>query len=118
MKRCVTILAFIVQSVAYGQQAITGKVVEEGTGEALPFASVTIKGTLLASTTNADGFFSIHGVPASRDSIIVSYVGYRTRSFRIPEERNRLHSFALSPIAGELKEVVVDANSYKVLNAS
>ena len=54
-------------------RTVTGKITDDK-GNAVPNASVIIKGTNLGTTTGADGTFSI-SVPANARALIVSFVG-------------------------------------------
>src|ERR1051325_2844529 len=63
---------------ALAQQAtITGKVTAVGTGEALPDSRVYLVGPAVATTTNADGRYTLHGVPAGAAEVRVIRVGYK-----------------------------------------
>ncbi|MEM8895347.1 MAG: carboxypeptidase-like regulatory domain-containing protein [Bacteroidota bacterium] len=52
------ILIFYISVDGLAQVNISGKVVEKGSGEPLPFASVTIKGSTVGVATNIDGFLA------------------------------------------------------------
>lgn len=56
---------------------ITGKVQDKVTGEALPFASVGIKGKTLSTVTNLQGEFDFH-LPADyrNEILVISMLGY------------------------------------------
>ncbi len=100
-------------------QSLTGKVVEKSSGEALPFANVLIKGTGIGVTTNSDGFFNLPNIPSFGDSIVISYVGYQTSTFPVsPKGKQQLTIFPLEPITSELNEVVISAETYKMLNTT
>ncbi len=55
--------------------SISGKVLDEKS-QSLPGASVTIDGTTLGSTTDADGNFKINGVKPGTVTITAQFVGY------------------------------------------
>jgi iron complex outermembrane receptor protein len=54
---------------------ISGRVLNQGTGEYLRNAAVTVVGTTLATTAEAGGSYSISGVPAGVQRIRFSYEG-------------------------------------------
>ncbi|THU36892.1 TonB-dependent receptor [Niastella caeni] len=62
---------------------VTGKVNDKN-GEPLTGATVTVKGTNLATTTDASGNFTIR-VPNRKILLIVSYVGMARQELTIPE---------------------------------
>ncbi len=99
-----------------GQKTISGKVIEKGSGEALSFATVVIKGTTTGVVANVDGFFSLVDVATEELVLEVSYVGYITVEVQVLDQRQLL--VELEPLNDELQEVVVVANGYKVFDAS
>ena len=62
---------------------ITGTIVEASTGETLIGASVVIEGTNRGSATTADGTFMIRRAPAGDITLIVTYIGYESRSIDV-----------------------------------
>lgn len=101
------------------QLTITGKVLEEGSGETLPFATIKIQSSGLGTTTNVDGFFTLFNVPFDTSTIIVNYVGYEQLKIKLNSQliESRI-IINLNPITSTLEEVVVSANAYKVLKAN
>lgn len=62
---------------------ISGKVTEVGSGEPLIGANVLIKGTLKGTATDIDGSFSIHGVEPGNYTLLVSYLGFKSKEVEI-----------------------------------
>lgn len=62
---------------------ISGKVLDENTGETLPYADIIIKGTTKGASTNLDGYFTLFNVPSDTTLLEISYIGYQTQLFRI-----------------------------------
>ena len=60
---------------AFSQSSVSGLVIEESTGETLPFANVRIDGTQKVSQTDVAGKFKFTEVSAGDYTIIISYVG-------------------------------------------
>ncbi|MGI4864006.1 MAG: carboxypeptidase-like regulatory domain-containing protein [Janthinobacterium lividum] len=71
---------------AYGQYAVSGKVLDKQTHQPVPYASVRVAGTTVGTTSNADGEFAltVHQVPAKllanslgygRDSAVIAAAG-------------------------------------------
>ena len=57
---------------------LTGVVRDSATGEVLPNARVGVLSSSRVVITNADGRFTLLGVPASAQQLRVQYIGYRT----------------------------------------
>ncbi len=96
------IIAIHAQQTAAGFTA-TGKVTDEK-GVPLPGVSVTVKGTGIARATDGQGRFSIT-FHTPEDSLIFSYTGYKTRTFRAPEVHNT--TIQLEPGTNGLNDVIV-----------
>ena len=103
---------------AFAQNSLSGKVIEDKSGESLPFATVLVKETDIGTTSNLDGFFSLLDLPTDRVTLIVSYVGYETKEIIISGIPDELLTISLVPISNQLEEVIVSANAYKVMDAS
>lgn len=61
---------------------IKGKVTSEEDGTELPGATITAKGTQLATVAGFDGTYTIN-IPPDVTSIVVSYLGYETKEIQI-----------------------------------
>ena len=95
---------------------LSGIVRDKQTGEALPFATVQIKGTTNAINTNMDGYFTLLKVPTDTTTLIVQYVGYRkTEVYLTPQTQKKNLQVQLSLAVNALKEVVVTAEKEDVV---
>lgn len=84
---------------------ITGTVLApEGTP--LEGATVTVKGTTISTSTNADGRFTINADPGQ--TLVISFVGYQTVEERVVSGRTAI-SITLEKAVGEIEQVVVTA---------
>jgi len=64
-------------------QIVTGTVTDSQTGELLPGVNIVIQGSgNLGTSTDADGAFELN-VPSLDESLIISFVGYRTKVVEI-----------------------------------
>jgi hypothetical protein len=88
---------------------IKGRVTDASSGDPIPFANIAIKASLSGTTTNFDGFYQLtYEAPA--DSLLVTYVGYITRSKAIkPGVSEQIIDIQLSPGAQQLEEVRIFA---------
>ena len=83
---------------------VSGKVTNSSTNEPLPGASISIKGTNLATTTNDEGNFTIN-VPQTGLVLQVSYAGMVTQEATVTSAGTL--NFSLESATGALEEVVV-----------
>lgn len=84
---------------------VTGKVTSKTGGEALPGATVSVKGGQTATQTDANGNFSL-AVPSSGSVLIVSYVGWVDQEIPV-NVKTTVYNVQLDTKAGSLNEVVV-----------
>ena len=84
------------------EKAISGKVT--GDGEALPGASVVVKGTAIGATTDAEGSFKL-SVPDDATTIVVSYIGYVSQEIVIGSQT--VFNVALIADVATLGDIVV-----------
>jgi len=84
-------------------KTVTGKVTDSK-GEAVPSATVTVKGTRTSTTTANDGSFRI-SVPSGSNTLVISSVGYTTKEVDISGTESVSVSLETSNAA--LNEVVV-----------
>ncbi|HXB41580.1 MAG TPA: TonB-dependent receptor [Bacteroidia bacterium] len=68
---------------------LSGKLVDAYTYEALPFATVAIKGKPIGTVTNADGMFTLLQVPTDTTTLVISYLGYKRTEFQLTPLLNK-----------------------------
>ena len=56
---------------------IVGHVIEKGTGEHLPYMTVSLKGTTIGTITDATGHYFLKNLPEGEFTLSVSAVGYK-----------------------------------------
>ena len=101
-----TLLLSLGQLTFAQQRSIKGTVMNGGSKEPIPGASVSIKGTTTGTTTNADGAFTL-SVPNDAASLLVSFVGFDSQTVSI---RGGISTINISMSEGTtLNEVVVTA---------
>jgi hypothetical protein len=64
-------------------QEIKGKVLDDKTGEVLPFATVYLANTTIGTTSNADGQYTIKNVKPGKHLLSASFVGYQNATVEI-----------------------------------
>ncbi len=106
LKHGLFLLIILLAINAHGQGGtITGKVVDE-TNFPLPGASVSISGSTKATSTDANGNYSLSGV-SGKVTISVSFLGYETATQQVTVNANTEVNFKLKPGATMLNELVV-----------
>ena len=79
MKRLILFLTTLVvlASTAFAQSTVRGSVKDEN-GEPLAGVSVLVKGTQVGTVSDIDGTFLLRGVPASAQTLVISFIGMET----------------------------------------
>ena len=105
-------IAFLAQ----GQQRFTlkGRVIDAGTKEGIPFASVFAKGANVGTTTDTEGGFNLES-PIKMSEVTVSCVGYKAVVYPI-KNRDSVIVIRLEEINAQLQEVVVKPPKYRNKN--
>lgn len=112
------ILLALVAIKANAQLTLSGKVVEEGSGEPLSYANVVIKSKGAGTTTNVDGFFTLYGIPSDTSILQFSYVGYDILEVTYSNLKAKNTVIALKPISTSLNEVVIQAETSNYINVA
>lgn len=86
-------------------RTVTGKVTDLS-GSPIFGASITVKGTSIGTTSDANGDFSLT-VPGTANTLIISSVGYSEQEFSITDKSSI--TVALRPSGTDMDEVVVVA---------
>ena len=85
------------------QKAVTGKVTSAKDGSPVGFATITVKGTNVATVSDAEGNFSL-SVPSGNTTLVITSVGYA--SFEANAASGSV-SAVLTETASSLDEIVV-----------
>jgi len=93
------------------QASISGRVTSAGTSEPLVDARVMVVNTSLAATTNADGRYTLRGVPSGTVQVRVLRVGFKEdkKSVTVAGGGAAELDFALTPVVVQLQEIVTTA---------
>jgi TonB-linked SusC/RagA family outer membrane protein len=86
-------------------QTVKGKIVDEK-GEPLIGATIRANGTQTVSTTNVNGEFTLN-VPATAQTITISYIGYNNLEKSIAGQSGNLGNIPLTRNTSNLNDVVV-----------
>jgi len=69
---------------------IKGVVMDSTNGEPLPGANVFIKGTSIGAATNLKGEFVLPKIPPGNYTLVITYIGFKTRQFEIRVEPGKV----------------------------
>jgi len=112
-----SLIALLVPLPSYGADTgtIKGKITDKADGEGVFGASVTIAGTNIGTSTDANGNFTINNVPAKQEKISVSIVGYAPTSqvVSVTTGQTSTANFTIGQTTVMASEVVVGAALYK-----
>ncbi len=92
-----------------GKGSIRGLITDSTSGEAVIYANVIVKGTILGGSSNNKGYYFIPSVPEGRHTLIVSHLNYRTKEILItvyPDKINEV-DVQLFPKEVELEDISV-----------
>jgi TonB-linked SusC/RagA family outer membrane protein len=101
---CTILFAVCITITAVGQRKVTGKVNNAKDNQPLASATVSVKGTTVNTTTSSSGDFSI-SVPAGKNTLVISSVGYGTEEVDISAHDQVL--VALTERLAVLNDVIV-----------
>jgi len=94
----------------YSDANIVGHVVCQG--KHIPFASVSLKGSTIGTSTDETGHFQLINLPVGEQIIVVTNIGYKTqeRKITVKEHTTTEIKFELEEDIMNLEEVVVSAD--------
>lgn len=94
---------------------IKGRVTSQENGEAVPFANVFLNNSLLGTTSDEQGYYTLPGIPLGNAELVVSYVGFipYKRFLRTETTGTVTIDISLSPADQVLGEVQVQAKQDK-----
>ncbi|NNK80111.1 MAG: carboxypeptidase-like regulatory domain-containing protein, partial [Flavobacteriales bacterium] len=88
---------------------VSGRLINSQNGQALPYANVSLQGSLGGAVSNLDGYFSIPNVRSDSIPLCFSYVGFRTRCIDLREHETENMIVQLEPTNTYLLAVEVIA---------
>lgn len=88
--------------------ALTGELFDKSSGERIPFATVAVSHTTKGTVTDANGRFSIEGVPADTCVLSVQYLGYQSKLIALePTRENAPLKIEIEPQPMTIAEVFI-----------
>lgn len=83
MKLFLALLLFFTANVLAQTKSVTGEVYSTGENEPLVGATVKVKGSKIATSTDIDGKFTLNGLQPSDKYLEISYVGFEPKTVEI-----------------------------------
>lgn len=77
-------------SVTQGSTTITGKLLDQDTGQPVSGATAIVNGTSFSAITNTDGIFTISGIPSGPQTLLISAQNYQMVTSLIDPQPNTL----------------------------
>ncbi len=109
MKRLLYFLITTIPSLAIGQ-SLVGSIKDSLTGEKLPLANITFTMGFSGTNSNLKGDYFLNLKGHLKDSIKVSYIGYKSRYFKLnqfTENKNYNLDINLTSQENKLEEVII-----------
>ncbi|MGH2642727.1 MAG: carboxypeptidase-like regulatory domain-containing protein, partial [Chitinophagaceae bacterium] len=95
----------ILMSISQSRQiTVHGTVTDASSGNPLPGVTVSVKGTVIGTTTDAEGRFTLGDLP-DKAVLVISFIGYETREVNVGDQL--AIQIQLHPSNTSLNEVVV-----------
>ncbi len=101
----ILLFVFMPPFAAMSQTVVKGKVTDANSGDPIPFANLIFKGTMVGTTTDFDGNYSLK-TTARVDSLVASYMGYTTRTKKVDPGIAQVINFQLEEQVTSLQEIV------------
>mgnify|MGYP001601208096 FL=1 len=80
--KIILLLSLLLASYSYAQNnTLSGKISSDG--EELPYVNIYLKKNKLGSASDSNGFYQIKNIPNGTYTLIISSVGYKTKSVTI-----------------------------------
>ncbi|MDR8393578.1 TonB-dependent receptor [Aliifodinibius sp. S!AR15-10] len=100
---------FVFSASSYSQGVISGTVIDGTSGETLPGANVSIQGTQIGASTDADGEYTISDVDPGTYTLVATFIGYQqsTQQVTIASGETVEANFTLTAAAVDMDELVV-----------
>ena len=86
---CALFSVLCVPAFAQYDAHLTGHVLDEKTGEHMPFVSVQVKGTNIGTVTDESGHYFLKDMPIGKQTIVFSFVGYETVELPVTMVENK-----------------------------
>ena len=115
--RALIIFILTINTICYSQnKEIKGEVQSFENNEPLPFVNIGIANKTIGTVSDKDGLFklTLNNNVSQKDTVIFSYIGFRTEKYLISELNTKNNTILLEPENTELDEVVLTSKKIKL----
>jgi len=106
VKNLVSIVLLFIGFSIQAQTTVSGRVIDAGSGEPLPYVAIRGIGVKVGAVTDFDGYYKIT-TELEVDTLIASYMGYQPIKKEVLQTRSQTINFSLTEQASSLQEFVV-----------
>ena len=112
-------LALQVGAQTIEKENVKGFIKDAHTGETLPYANISIKGTQFGTASNAQGYFVLVNAPVGACTLRVHYIGYVATDIPITVKKGLAGlEIKLVPKVIDGEEVIVTAENFETMEVS
>ncbi|WNH11725.1 TonB-dependent receptor [Thalassobellus suaedae] len=112
--RLLNILLLLAITNLYAQNSIKGNIIDTNTGEGLAFVNIYFTGLEKGTSTNENGDFLIDNLPSGNYNMLVSFIGYKTKSINVTIPNSENLSIRLEPSAIEMEGIIISTPFHKL----
>ena len=108
------VLALAMPFIAFSQNSIAGKVIDAETNNPVMSATIYISKIEKGALTNFEGLFQINNISAGNYNLVISSIGYSTRTVNLSLPLNEELIIELQPSVIEMEAVIVSTPFHKL----
>ena len=114
MKILFNVLLFVVSTTIYSQNSIKGMVTDNTSNQAIPYANIYLSELEKGTSTSENGTFLLENLPSGNHTLIISILGYETKSINISIPTSNSLNIKLTPSAIEMQAIIVSTPFHKL----
>jgi iron complex outermembrane receptor protein len=114
MKLLLNTLLLLAITSLYGQNSIKGIVMDTNTKENLGFVNIYFTDIEKGTYTNENGAFILDNLPSGTYNMLVSFIGYQTKSLKITIPNSNSLTISLTPSAIEMEDIIISTPFHKL----
>ncbi len=114
IKTILSVLLFAVCISAYSQNSISGKIIDLETKAPIIGGNVYVSKLEKGTITNLDGEFQLSNIPEGDLQIVISFIGYTTKTISIATASKSPIIIELQPTAIEMEAVILSTPFHKL----